>query len=93
MDTLRSLKTEKGRIFNELQDVYKVAENEKRALSADEVTKSDKMMADMDEKDRQIKNLESFAARKKQFNNVPPQGGDDFRSKKEKSVAAFNKYL
>jgi len=60
---IRELKIQKGKLFNQLQDVYKVAENEKRSLASDEVAKSDKIMSAMTEKDAQIRNLQDFAKR------------------------------
>ena len=63
MKTLRELKTEKGRLFNQLNDVYNVAKQESRNLSSDELQKADKLIEAMNESDRQIRNLEAFAAR------------------------------
>jgi HK97 family phage major capsid protein len=90
---IRELKTEKGQLFNQLQDVYKVAENEKRSLASDEVAKADKLMLAMNEKDAQIRNFQDFAKRKAEFETVPAQGGHSTRTKKEKSVSSFNKFL
>ena len=91
MKTLRELKTEKGRLFNELNDVYNVAKNESRSLSSDELQKADKIMEAMDEKDRQIRNLEAFASRKAEFENTPAQG--QVKDAKQSRSDVFNKYL
>ncbi len=90
MKTLRELKTEKGRLFNELNDVYNVAKNESRSLSSDELLKADKLIEAMDEKDRQIRNLEAFASRKAEFENTPAQGQ---KETKQTRSDVFNKYL
>ena len=91
MKTLRELKTEKGRLFNELNDVYNVAKNESRNLSSDELQKADKIMESMNEKDRQIRNLEAFAARKSEFESTPAQG--QVKDVKQSRSDVFNKYL
>ena len=91
MKTLRELKTEKGRLFNELNDVYNVAKNESRNLSSDELQKADKIMEAMNEKDRQIRNLEAFAARKSEFESTPAQG--QVKDVKQSRSDVFNKYL
>ena len=91
MKTLRELKTEKGRLFNELNDVYNVASNESRNLSSDELQKADKIMESMNEKDRQIRNLEAFAARKSEFESTPAQG--QVKDVKQSRSDVFNKYL
>lgn len=91
MKTLRELKTEKGRLFNELNDVYNVAKNESRNLSSDELQKADKLIDAMNEKDRQIRNMEAFAARKSEFENTPAVA--EVKTAKQSRSDVFNKYL
>ena len=91
MRTLRELKTEKGRLFNELNDVYNVAKNESRNLSSDELQKADKLIEAMNEKDRQIRNMEAFAARKSEFENTPAIA--EVKTAKQSRSDVFNKYL
>ena len=91
MKTLRELKTQKGRLFNELNDVYNVAKNESRNLSSDELQKADKLIEAMNESDRQIRNLEAFAARKAEFENTPAVA--EVKTSKQSRSDVFNKYL
>lgn len=91
MKTLRELKTEKGRLFNELNDVYNVAKNESRNLSSDELQKADKLIEAMNEKDRQIRNMEAFAARKSEFENTPAIA--ETKTSKQSRSDVFSKYL
>lgn len=91
MRTLRELKTEKGRLFNELNDVYNVAKNESRNLSSDELQKADKLIEAMNESDRQIRNLEAFAARKAEFENTPAVA--ETKTSKQSRSDVFSKYL
>jgi HK97 family phage major capsid protein len=91
MKTLRELKTEKGRLFNQLNDVYNVAKNESRNLSSDELQKADKLIEAMNESDRQIRNLEAFAARKAEFENTPAVA--ETKTSKQSRSDVFNKYL
>jgi len=91
MKTLRELKTEKGRLFNQLNDVYNVAKQESRNLSSDELQKADKLIEAMNELDRQIRNLEAFAARKSEFENTPAVA--EVKTSKQSRSDVFNKYL
>ena len=91
MKTLRELKTEKGRLFNQLNDVYNVAKQESRNLSSDELQKADKLIEAMNESDRQIRNLEAFAARKSEFENTPAVA--EVKTSKQSRSDVFNKYL
>jgi len=91
MKTLRELKTEKGRLFNQLNDVYNVAKQESRNLSSDELQKADKLIEAMNETDRQIRNLEAFAARKSEFENTPAVA--EVKTSKQSRSDVFNKYL
>ena len=91
MKTLRELKTEKGRLFNQLNDVYNVAKQESRNLSSDELQKADKLIEAMNEIDRQIRNLEAFAARKSEFENTPAVA--EVKTSKQSRSDVFNKYL
>ena len=91
MKTLRELKTEKGRLFNQLNDVYNVAKNESRNLSSDELQKADKLIEAMNESDRQIRNMEAFAARKAEFENTPAIA--EVKTSKQSRSDVFNKYL
>ena len=91
MKTLRELKTEKGRLFNQLNDVYNVAKQESRNLSSDELQKADKLIEAMNETDRQIRNLEAFAARKAEFENTPAVA--ETKTSKQSRSDVFNKYL
>ena len=91
MKTLRELKTEKGRLFNQLNDVYNVAKQESRNLSSDELQKADKLIEAMNEKDRQIRNMEAFAARKSEFENTPAIA--EVKTSKQSRSDVFNKYL
>ena len=91
MKTLRELKTEKGRLFNQLNDVYNVAKQESRNLSSDELQKADKLIEAMNESDRQIRNLEAFAARKAEFENTPAVA--EVKTSKQSRSDVFNKYL
>ena len=91
MKTLRELKTQKGRLFNELNDVYNVAKNESRNLSSDELQKADKLIEAMNESDRQIRNLEAFAARKAGFENTPAVA--EVKTSKQSRSDVFSKYL
>jgi len=91
MKTLRELKTEKGRLFNQLNDVYNVAKQESRNLSSDELQKADRLIEAMNELDRQIRNLEAFAARKSEFENTPAVA--EVKTSKQSRSDVFNKYL
>ena len=91
MKTLRELKTEKGRLFNQLNDVYNVAKNESRNLSSDELQKADKLIEAMNESDRQIRNMEAFAARKAEFENTPAIA--EVKTSKQSRSDVFSKYL
>jgi len=91
MKTLRELKTEKGRLFNQLNDVYNVAKQESRNLSSDELQKADRLIEAMNELDRQIRNLEAFAARKSEFENTPAVA--EVKTSKQSRSEVFNKYL
>ena len=91
MKTLRELKTEKGRLFNQLNDVYNVAKQESRNLSSDELQKADKLIEAMNESDRQIRNMEAFAARKAEFENTPAIA--EVKTSKQSRSDVFNKYL
>ena len=91
MKTLRELKTEKGRLFNELNDVYNVAKNESRNLSSDELQKADKLIEAMNVKDSEIRNLEAFAARKAEFENTPAIA--EVKTSKQSRSNVFSKYL
>ena len=91
MKTLRELKTQKGRLFNELNDVYNVAKNESRNLSSDELQKADKLIEAMNESDRQIRNMEAFAARKAEFENTPAIA--EVKTSKQSRSDVFSKYL
>ena len=91
MKTLRELKTEKGRLFNQLNDVYNVAKQESRNLSSDELQKADKLIEAMNEKDRQIRNMEAFAARKSEFENTPAIA--EVKTSKQSRSDVFNKDL
>jgi HK97 family phage major capsid protein len=91
MRTLRELKTEKGRLFNELNDVYNVAKNESRNLSSDELQKADKLIEAMNVKDSEIRNLEAFAARKAEFENTPAIA--EVKTSKQSRSNVFSKYL
>jgi HK97 family phage major capsid protein len=91
MRTLRELKTEKGRLFNELNDVYNVAKNESRNLSSDELQKADKLIEAMNVKDSEIRNLEAFAARKAEFENTPAIA--EVKNSKQSRSNVFSKYL
>ncbi len=91
MKTLRELKTQKGRLFNELNDVYNVAKNESRNLSSDELQKADKLIEAMNESDRQIRNMEAFAARKSEFENTPAIA--EVKTSKQSRSDVFSKYL
>ena len=91
MKTLRELKTEKGRLFNQLNDVYNVAKQESRNLSSDELQKADKLIEAMNELDRQVRNLEAFAARKSEFENTPAVA--EVKTSKQSRSDVFNKYL
>ena len=91
MRTLRELKTEKGRLFNELNDVYNVAKNESRNLSSDELQKADKLIEAMNVKDSEIRNLEAFAARKAEFENTPAIA--EVKTSKQSRSDVFSKYL
>ena len=91
MKTLRELKTEKGRLFNQLNDVYNVAKNESRNLSSDELQKADKLIEAMNVKDSEIRNLEAFAARKAEFENTPAIA--EVKTSKQSRSNVFSKYL
>jgi len=88
---IQELRTKKASLFNEMKGVYDVAKTEKRAVSSDDLTKAEKIEADLVHIERQITSAESFQQRAAEYETkkdltLDTKGGD-------LKIRAFNQYL
>ena len=91
MNTIQELRTKKASLFNEMKGIYDAAAKEKRAVSSDDLTKSEKIEADLSVIEREISGKESFQKRAAEFAEkkdvtLSQRGGGE-------KIRAFNQYL
>ena len=89
--TVRQLTEKKATLFNQMKDVYNVAQKESRSVTAEELAKVEAIEQDLSEVERQIRNLQAFQSRKKEMEDGV-NAVKETRNGHEK-IDAFNQYL
>lgn len=93
MKTSKELREERQRLFVQMQDLHKIASEQKRDLTKDESEQWDRMEADEARMTKEIERIEKFEAREMEYGTPAPKAEGEKLTKAQREARDLHYYM